>query len=206
MDNDKLSQVPVSELTPENFNSLKSGEPSHKIRQRPKNNKLPLLIAGVVLLIGVGIALFFIFRKPADSPSENPNETADAELEAIWAPTEGTEDPGAEYVAHHEETLNNPTATDDEKLEAKISIANHYTVTGRYDEAEALLGDINRDILTNRQLFNLYSSYAYLYSTKNDEAAYNTYSALVEEVLNSYWDEEIPTALPEPEENSEEAE
>ncbi|MBR5389206.1 hypothetical protein IK146_01455 [Candidatus Saccharibacteria bacterium] len=194
MDNDNISKIPVSELTPENINSLKGGSGSTKPARKEKttnkeaiHHRLLLLIVGAILLIGVVVALYFIFRKPTVDTTVDDGEES---TEIVWAPSEGSEDPGQDYVNDKQSTIDNPDATTDEKLDAQLSIANLYSVTGAYEEAESLLNGINRDALTYRQLFNLYSAYAYLYEHSGDETAYDTYSNLVEDILKVYWDEE----------------
>ena len=194
MDNNgKLANIPVSDLTRENLEAIKNGRvrehgPSEPVRRKKSN--LLLIIVSIILVIGVAVALFFIFRKPADEPGKEDTGDTSAPVEVVWEPSPGSENPGDEYIAHHQETINNPDATSTEKLEAQLSIVNFYTVSEDYATAENLLNEIDRSSLTHRQLFNVYSAYAYLYSTKGDEAAYNEYSALVEEVLNEYWEEE----------------
>lgn len=194
MDNDNISKIPVSELTPENINSLKGGsgptKPTRKEKTTNKeaiNHRLLLVIIGVILLIGIAVALYFIFRKP---PVDTPTDGGEDSTEIVWAPSEESEDPGQEYINDKQSTIDNPDATTDEKLDAQLSIANLYAVTGAYEEAEALLNGINRDALTYRQLFNLYSAYAYLYEHSGDETAYDKYSNLVDDILKVYWNEE----------------
>ena len=185
--NDTLSKVPVSELTPENLDALKnkSGAPAPK----REKNKLPLLIAGAILLVAVGVALYFIFRpSPQDGEETSDPRTGDEAI-LLWEPDPESEDPSADYVNHHQETINNPDATADEKLDAELSIANLYTATERFAEAESLLNGIERAGLTHRQLFNLYSAYVYLYDHNGNTSAYEEYSNLVEDELNEFWDE-----------------
>ena len=197
MDNDKISKIPVSELTPENINSLKKESGPIKPARKEKNtNKdaakhhLILIIVGAILLIGVAVALYFIFRQPSGDES---TEKADEEpVEIVWAPSEDSADPAQEYINAQEATINSADATTDEKLDAQLQIVNLYAVTGQYEEGETILNSINRDSLTYRQLFNLYSAYAYLYEHSGNETAYKEYSDLINDVLDIYWDEETP--------------
>ena len=195
MDNSNASKIPVSELTPENIDSLKGSAPvprePNKLRNR---NKIPFLIAGVVLLVGVGVGLYFIFRpnNNQETPAQEEEETVDTEV--IWQAPEGSEDPAGDYVAHQQEIIESTEATDDEKLTAQLSTANLYSVLDRFDEAQAVLDAISRDGLTHRQLFNLYSAYVYLYQHNGDETSELKYSALVEEVLGQLWDDEAVSA------------
>ncbi len=197
MDNNKISKIPVSELTPENINSLKKESGPIKPARKEKNTNeeaakhhLILAIVGAILLIGVAAVLFFIFRQPStDKPTEQPEEEP---AEIVWAPSEDSKDPSREYIEAHEATINSADATDDEKLDAQLQIVNLYAVTGLYDEGEAMLNAIDRDSLSYRQLFNLYSAYAYLYEHSGNETAYKEYSELINNVLDIYWDEETP--------------
>ena len=197
MDNDNFSKIPVSELTKEHLDSLKStpegaaaAKAARPVRERRQSNRsrLPLFVAGAVLLIGIAVALYFIFR-PAPTP-DGTDASDSADSEVIWAPAADSTDPSGDYISHQQSIINNSDATTDEKLEAQLSIANLYSVTERYGEAQTLLDSISRGSLTHRQLFNLYSAYAYLYEHSGDTAAYNEYSLLVEETLNAYWGEE----------------
>lgn len=195
MDNDNLSKIPVSELTPENLNSLKGDQsaPIEKSRPRPKRpqgtSRLPLLIAGVVLIIGVGVALFFIFRKPAE-PETPPAPEAGNELEVVWEPSENSEDPNQEYLDHHQSIIDSPDTTADEKFDSLLSIANLYTVEQRYEESEQILNGISREGLTINNQFRLYSVYQYLYEQSGDTAAAEEYAKLADEALNAYWAEQ----------------
>ncbi len=197
MDNDKISKIPVSELTPENINSLKKESgPIKPTRKEKYTNKeavkhhLILAVVGIILLIVVAIALFLIFRQPpADEPTEGSEEEP---VKIVWAPSENSKDPSREFIEAQETTINSADATDDEKLNAQLEIVYLYAVTGMYDEGEAMLNTINRDSLSYRQLFNLYSAYAYLYEHSGNEAAYKEYSELINGVLDTYWDEETP--------------
>ena len=113
MDNNDLSKIPVSELTPENIDSLKGSAPaearhevakaaSRRRKSEGNKNRLPLLIAGIILLIGVAVALFFIFRKPSGSPEIPAEDTDDDSSNVIWEPESGSEDPSQDYVDHHQ--------------------------------------------------------------------------------------------------------
>ena len=192
MDNDNLSKIPVSELTPENLNSLKGGqtfkESPHKSNpQKPQGtSRLPLLIAGVVLLIGVGIALFFIFRKPAQDPESPTSQEPTDELEVTWEPSEGSTNPSQEFHDHHQAIVDNPTATPEEKYTSTLEIANLYISTRRYDEAESVLNSISREDLTAEQQFRLYGVYRSLYVESGNTVAAEEYAKLVDEALNAY--------------------
>ena len=197
MDNTNLSHIPVSELTPENINSLKGNRkipnpPRERDNRAPKNRIL--LIVGVILFVGVAVALFFIFRKPSES--QEPVDDGSDNTELVWKPDDDAEDPSADYVNHQQSVMDNPEATADEKLDAELKIANLYSATERYSEAEEILNKINRDTLTNRQLFSLYSAYANLYNYKGDEASRDEYDKLVNEVLVDFWDEDVEESSP----------
>ena len=192
MDNDNLSKIPVSELTPENLNSLKGDqvveEPRKPKARKPQgNSRLPLLIAGAVLLIGIGVALFFIFRKPAEPETPTPQEPTD-ELEVVWSPSEGSTDPSQEFYEHHQAIVDSPETTPAEKFSSTLEIANLYTTTGHFDEAEALLNSVTRENLTLEDQFRLYSVYQYLYEQSGNPTAAEEYSKLVDEAMNKYWE------------------
>ena len=192
MDNDNLSKIPVSELTPENLNSLKGDQvieepPKPKPKKPQGSNRLPLLIAGAALLVGIGIALFFIFRKPAEPETPTQEEPTD-ELEVVWSPSEGSTDPSQEFYEHHQSIINNPETTSGEKFTSTLEIANLYTATSHFAESEALLDSIPRDSLTTEEKFRLYSVYRYLYEQSGNSAAAEEYAKLVDEALNAYWE------------------
>ena len=191
--NNSIPNIPVSELTPENIDLIKSEasepmeQPTHekKPKNKTNNHRLLLLIVGLILLIGVGIALYFILR-PAPTSDTDAEESA----EIIWTPSADADNSGQEYINNKQATIDNAATTTDEKLKAELDIANLYSATNRYTEAETLLNSIARESLTHRQLFNLYSAYAYLYNHSGNETAYKEYSALVDQELDTYWGEE----------------
>ena len=192
--NNDIPNVPVSELTPENINSIKNessepDKPVHEEKPKDKNQKshLLLIIVGIILFIGVAVALYFIFRPSSSANGDSSNDTSS---ETIWAPSEDDDYPGQEFINERRATIDNPDATTNEKLQAQVDVANLYAVTGLYDEAEALLNTINRESLTHRQLFILYSAYAYLYEHSGNETARSEYSALLDQELDTNWGEE----------------
>ena len=202
MDNNDLSKIPVSELTPENIDSLKGSAPSEaqheatKAPHRPKSStgsrssRLPLLIAGIVLLIGVAVALFFIFRKPSDD-SETPAEDADGgSAEIVWEPESGSENPSQDYIDHHQSIIDSPDSTFEEKLDSKLSIANLYSSNNQFDKANEVLSSINRTELNHHQMYNLYSVYAYLYECMGDATNNQEYLNLARSELEKFWEEE----------------
>jgi len=199
MDNNDLSKKPVSELTPENIDSLKGSAPAEVRRKATKaprhpspsgeKNRLPLLIAGIILLIGVAVALFFIFRKPADSPESTDSSDGDA-AEIVWEPESDSEDPSQDYINHHQSIIDSPDATFEEKLDSQLSIANLYSSNGAFDKATDLLNSIDRSTLSHRQLFNLYGVYAYLYECMGDATSNQEYLDLARSELEKFWEEE----------------
>ncbi len=191
MDNDNLSKKPVSELTPENLNSLKGDqvfEEPHKTKPcKPQgNNRLPLLIAGVVLLLGVGVALFFIFRKPAEPETPTSQEEPADELEPTWKPSGETTDVTQEFYEHHQSIVDSSDTTHEEKFTSTLEIANLYTVSKRFSEAEALLNSIARESLTFEEQFRLYGVYQFLYEQSGDAATAEEYAKLADEAMNAY--------------------
>lgn len=199
MDDNDLSKIPVSELTPENIDSLKGSAPAEarrKAAQAPRHskaeggkNRLPLLITGIILLVGVAVALFFIFRKPADKP-DTPADDSDDGVEVIWEPESGAEDPSQDYVNHHQSIIDDPNTTFEEKLDSKLSIANLYASNGEFNKANDALNAINRSELNHQQLFNLYGVYAYLYECMGDSVNNQQYLDLARSELEKFWEEE----------------
>lgn len=198
MDNNDLSKIPVSELTPENIDSLKGAAPADvrrkaaKTPRRPedgKNNRLLLLIVGIVLLVGIAVALFFIFRKPSGSP-DPAGGSDDGSAEVIWEPESGSENPSQDYINHHQSIIDDPDASFDDKLSSKLSIANLFSSNKEFDKASNVLNGINRSELNHRQTFNLYSAYAYLYECMNDSAANQEYLELARGELEKFWEED----------------
>lgn len=198
MDSNDLSKKPVSELTPENIDSLKDSAPEEirrkatKAPRQPRTssepNRFPLIIAGVVLLIGVAVALYFIFRKPADNPN-TPADTDDSVATVIWEPESGSENPSQDYIDHHRSIIDNPESTLDEKLDSKLSIANLYSSNNEFDKATEILNAIDRAELDHRQMFNLYSVYAYFYECKNEPDMNQQYLDLARSELEKFWEE-----------------
>ncbi len=191
MNNDKLSKIPVSELTPENLNSLKKqGSVSLPgvIKKRKDPKKLALLIAGILLSIGIGVALFFIFRKPAEVP-DSTDQTHE-EIEPVWQPSDESENPSAEYVDHQQSIIDDPSKTSTEKLKAELAIINHFVVLEDYAEAESRLDSIQREGRSNRELFYIYSGYCNLYKESGNKESSDKYEALLDEVLSRNWDDE----------------
>lgn len=203
MDNDNLSKIPVSELTPENLKTLRGDqEISEPTRPKPRSrkpqgtNRLPLLIAGIVLLIGVGVALFFIFRKPAAEPEVVVDPETGDELEVVWEPSENSEDPSQEFHDYHQTIIDNPESTPEDKFSSTLELANFYTVSGQFDESEALLNSISRDNLSTEQQFRLYSVYQYLYEQNGNSGAASEYARLVDEAMNAYWETQPAPDIP----------
>ena len=191
MDNDNLSKVPVSELTKANLDAMRrSSQPAET--KSSKKTKRGLVIAIVaVCVVGLGVALFFLLRQSGSNPEPTDPNTEIPDSEIVWEPSEDAVDPGAEYTEHLQSVLDNPEATDDEKLQSEIQLANLDTVMDNFEAAEARLNAVDRTGLTYRQQFNLYRAYAYLYQHSGDKTKYNEYSMLVEEVLAKNWEEEI---------------
>ncbi len=191
MDNDNLSKIPVSELTPENLNSLKGDqvfeEPRKPKPRKPQgSSRLPLLIAGAVLLIGVAVALFFIFRKPAEPETPASQGEPTDELESTWEPSGETTDVTQEFYEHHQSIVDSSDTTHEEKFTSTLEIANLYSVSGRYAESEALLNSISRESLTYEEQFRLYGVYQFLYEQSGDTAAAEEYTKLADEAMNAY--------------------
>lgn len=198
MDSNDLSKKPVSELTPENIDSLKGTTPEEirrkaaKAPRQPKAagepSRLPLVIAGLVLLVGVAVALYFIFRKPTDV-TDTPDDSGDSAATIIWEPESGSENPSQDYIDHHQSIIDNPESTFDEKLDSKLSIANLYSSNNEFDKASGILDAIDRTELNHRQMFNLYSVYAYLYECKNEADVNQQYLDLARSELEKLWEE-----------------
>ncbi|MBR3319756.1 hypothetical protein IKG20_00380 [Candidatus Saccharibacteria bacterium] len=200
MDNKDISKIPVSELTAENIDSLKGSAPEEAKKQVERDSKraskankassrLPLVIAGILLLIGIGVALYFIFRQsPSNSsPEQSAEEAGDAEV--VWEPEAGSENPSDDYIKHHQEIIDNPESTSEEKLDSKLSIANQHSTLGSFDKAQSILDSIDRTALSHTQTFNLYSAYAYLYECKGDTALQQEYLDLGRAELEKFWED-----------------
>ncbi len=172
--------------------AVKTNTPENK-KPNSLKTKLPLIIAIVILLIGIGVALFFILRKPAEDPNAVEDED-DENTVIVYEPPEGSEDPGADYIIHHQSIVSSPDSTDEEKFDSLMSIANAYISSEELEEAESLLNDIDRESLTNRQRYDLYNRYVYLFETKGDTVSEEQYSNLAEEALFAVWEEEEPEA------------
>ena len=133
--------------------------------------QLPIIIAIIILLIGIGVALFFILRKPAETPTSENEDDEDTVI--VWEPSEGSENPEGDYIADRQSVVSSPDSTDKEKFDALLEIANIYSATEKYD---------------------LYNAYVYLYEQKGDTANRDKYDDLSEEALFGYWDEEQPAS------------
>lgn len=202
MDNDNLSKVPVSELTPDNINALKGNqtlpEPPKKVKSHhlAGNNRLPLIIAGAVLLVGIVVALFFIFRQPSTEPEGPGEEPAADPVEVAWQAPKDSEDPNAEYLAHFQDIMNSPDSSSEDQFSALLTIANFYTVASRYDESETLLNSVQREGLSVEQKYRLYSVYQYLYEQSGNTAAAKEYQILTDKAMAEYWGSQLPTEEP----------
>ena len=186
MDNRNLSKIPVSELTPAELDVLRGPESSRPKSHRLKPHRIIFVIIAALLLIGLGIALYFLLQPKRP----NEPETEPSSPEVTWDISPAPYDPDIEYSTNLQSVLDNPDATPEEKLRSEIRLANVDVSKENFSSAESRLNAISRDNLTHRQLFNLYSAYAFLYEHSGNEAKHSEYSALVDEVLNQHWDEE----------------
>jgi hypothetical protein len=188
-----FSHVPVSELTKEQLDYLRASKKdsatsakNDKGKSR-RSSRLRLAIIGIFALATVVTIVLLLSNKqqPESQPSEEANDA-----EVVWEPTDESNNPANEYAEHQQTVIEDSKTTPEEKLEAQLSIANLYSVTERYQDSQALLDSIDRTTLSHRGLFNLYSSYVYLYEHSGDQTAYDEYSKLVEDELSQFWDEE----------------
>ena len=188
MDNNNLSKIPVSELTPDNLNSLKGDRtaPTKPPKRQLKIPKLPLIIGATVLLIGAGIAIYIITRQSNTSDNDTPSSSSN-EVEISWQASEDSTDPNAEYLDYQQSIIDSPDTSSDDKFTALLSIANSYIVAGNYNEAESLLGTVSRDSLPVERQYRLYGVYQFLYKQSGNTTAADQYRTLVEQALNEYW-------------------
>lgn len=188
MDNNNLSKIPVSELTPDNLNSLKGDRtaPTKPPKRQLKIPKLPLIIGATVLLIGAGIAIYIITRQSNTSDNDAPSSSSN-EVEISWQASEDSTDPNAEYLDYQQSIIDSPDTSSDDKFTALLSIANSYIVAGNYNEAESLLGTVSRDSLPVEHQYRLYGVYQFLYEQSGNTTAADQYRTLVEQALNEYW-------------------
>ena len=188
MDNNNLSKIPVSELTPDNLNSLKGDRtaPTKPPKRQLKIPKLPLIIGATVLLIGAGIAIYIITRQSNTSDNDTPSSSSN-EVEISWQASEDSTDPNAEYLDYQQSIIDSPDTSSDDKFTALLSIANSYIVAGNYNEAESLLGTVSRDSLPVERQYRLYGVYQFLYEQSGNTTAADQYRTLVEQALNEYW-------------------
>lgn len=190
MNEENLSNIPVSELVkrvdPAKLQTELDKNNNSGAPRKPKN-RLPIIIGAIVLAIGIGVGLYFLLRKPATpTETEEPEQTADV----VWEPDDDSTNAAGDFIDHQQQIVDNPDATDDEKIQALLETANLYTVMEKYDESLTVLDGINREGLSYRSLFGLYSAYAYLYEHKGDEAKRVEYETLGNELMASRWEDE----------------
>ena len=150
-----------------------------------------MAVAAVIVAGGLGVGLYFLLRRPAETfDDENVSrETAPITLEVVEVKVDEERQPSQEYVAELQTKLDNPETSAEERFSAQISLANAETDAGHFAEVEAQLNVIERDGLTQRQLYTLYDAYTYLYKRAENEDKRAEYAELREKMLNEAWDE-----------------
>ena len=163
-------------------NSVKSPEtPTGPAKSRtPSKTRLLILCLVAVLVIGAGVAGFFLYRKLKKSSNDDPESL----VTVTYTTPADSEDPEADYLAY----LKSNTAKAKkgiEKVSALAQEASQYISIDDFDSARAALEEIDESSLkTNEEKYTYYNALANLYSEDalNDSALYAEYRQKEEEI------------------------
>lgn len=161
--------------------------------KKPVNKKLIIAIIAALVLVGAGLAVYFLVIKPNSSSSSsqvNPEETsqidpntAPAEIEIVWGEDE-TDSSGEAYVAYQESIVNGTGYSEAEKFTAILSLANYDISIERFAAAEERLLAINVSSLSTEDTYRYYSVLTHLYEQSGDTQKRDEYNALSVEYRN----------------------
>ncbi|MBQ6320838.1 hypothetical protein IJI17_01275 [Candidatus Saccharibacteria bacterium] len=161
--------------------------------KKPVNKKLIIAIIAALVLVGAGLAVYFLVIKPNSSSSSsqvNPEETsqidpntAPAEIEIVWGEDE-TDSSGEAYVAYQESIVNGSGYSEAEKFTAILSLANYDISIERFAAAEERLLAINVSSLSTEDTYRYYSVLTHLYEQSGDTQKRDEYNALSVEYRN----------------------
>jgi len=147
----------------------------------PGKKKLLLAIAIVLVLVGGGIAGFFIYKNWRRS-SENDTSVT---ITPGYSTPEGSEDPAGDYLEHlKSETSKAKSGI--EKLSALAQEASQYISMGDASSAKELLDGIDeKSLKTYDEQYTYYNAYANLYAADglNDPALEAEYRQKTEEIV-----------------------
>ena len=161
--------------------------------KKPVNKKLIIAFIAALVLVGAGLAVYFLVIKPNSSSSSsqvNPEETsqidpntAPAEIEIVWGEDE-TDSSGEAYVAYQESIVNGSGYSEAEKFTAILSLANYDISIERFAAAEERLLAINVSSLSTEDTYRYYSVLTHLYEQSGDTQKRDEYNALSVEYRN----------------------
>lgn len=193
MNDDKLTKVPVSELTESDKAAFLDRHADMRKKKPSKKKPSPLLvILGVVILGGLGTGLYFLLRGSGGGEWHGVDDELkpiDLGVRVVQVDSAETT-PSPEYVAELESVVNNAEASPEERRSAEIDLAISEIQIGKLTEAEARLDGINRDELGQRELYILYDAYSHLYEASGNDAKHDEYATLLDEITNKVWADE----------------
>ncbi|MBR3233219.1 hypothetical protein IKF74_03005 [Candidatus Saccharibacteria bacterium] len=194
MNKEHLSKIPVSELSEADKEVLMGPKAAKEPRRKKYTSRQMGLMAVVAVIVvgGLGAGIYFLLRRPAKTfDDENVSrETAPITLEVVEVKVDEERQPSQEYIAELRAKLDNPETSVEERFSTQISLANAETDASHFAEVETQLNAIERDGLTQRQLYALYDAYTYLYKRAENEEKQVEYAELREKILNEAWDGE----------------
>ena len=190
MTNDKekantAKNAPV--IVPETEESTGSANKDGRKNRKTEKNWLIILIA-LLALIGLGVGIYFLVKKPAGTAEDDDIE----EIEEIEELTDEER-----YAKIDEEIAN---STEDTYIPLVLEKANRETGLGLYDKALATLSTIAESDLDTTLLFNYYSSYVSLFTAQGAEKETEEYQAKADAIYQKLIAEGV---IPAPEEEEE---
>lgn len=131
-----------------------------------------LAVIGVLVGAALAAAAFLLFFRPAsNTSSDGSDDNTNTDTTALT---------DEDILKTYEEDI--LKADEEDQFILNLDKANRLVSMGRANEALAVLSSIPTDNLDDDHLYQLYSSYLFLYSTIGDETETAHYTALFDEV------------------------
>ena len=155
------------------------------VRGRKANNKLIYIVIAAVLGVAlIACGIFYVVKQnvakkqAADSKVYSIERDPETGERPLFGSDETKDNSGEAFVDFQNRIENAADSTNEEIFDARISKIVYYVAIEKFDDAEAILVNIDKDALSADELSRYYNVYANFYEAKGDTAKADEYRAL----------------------------